>query len=132
MKIIFDNDEEKEKFFKAAGAGCHDEFSSMNCNKYKSCSECWADNVSYEIALHDPVKTRDGLLESIAYKFRDMGIPAHIVNIEPGCVERNVWGKIEKGRKLCRDCSATYDFHCPCTATKRMSFHIKKEVSDDQ
>ena len=53
MKIIFDNDEEKEKFFKDAGAGCHDEFNSMNCNKYKSCSECWADNVPYEIKKPD-------------------------------------------------------------------------------
>lgn len=128
MKIIFDNEKEMKKFFDAAGcSGCHDIFNSMNCNKYEKCSDCWADNVPYEIALHDPVKTRKGLLEGIAHKFRDMGVPTYISKIEPGCIERNVWGKIEKGHKLCRDCSATYDSHCPCNATKRMAFHIEEE-----
>lgn len=41
------------------------------------------------------------------------------IKIGRGCNERNVWGKIERGPKLCKDCGATYDSHCVCHATKK-------------
>jgi hypothetical protein len=51
------------------------------------------------------------------------------VRIESGCSERNIWGNIETGKKLCRDCGATYESHCVCTAVKKRKFLVvdKKE-----
>lgn len=48
---------------------------------------------------------------------------------EPGCMERNIWGKLEKGMLLCKDCGHTYDSKCRCTAVKKMTFEVK-EVED--
>ena len=44
------------------------------------------------------------------------------IKLEPGCTERNIWGQKETGRRLCKDCGATYESHCVCNATKKKRF----------
>lgn len=46
------------------------------------------------------------------------------LKIEPGCIERIVWGKKETGKKLCKDCGATYESHCVCSAVKKKKFLV--------
>lgn len=47
-----------------------------------------------------------------------------MLKIRKGCIERNIWGQTEKGRKLCIDCGATYESHCVCNATKKRRFLV--------
>lgn len=51
-------------------------------------------------------------------------------SIERGCTERNVWGKKETGRRLCSDCSATYESHCVCNATKKKILLVFKKKGE--
>lgn len=46
---------------------------------------------------------------------------------KPGCVERNVWGKVEHGVKLCENCSATYESKAICNATIKKIFRVDNE-----
>lgn len=42
-----------------------------------------------------------------------------------GCTERNNWnGKIDTGLALCKNCGATYESHCVCSAVNGPSFCI--------
>jgi hypothetical protein len=52
------------------------------------------------------------------------------IAIEPGCIERCIWGEKETGKQLCRDCGATYESHCVCNATKRRTFVILNNRKD--
>lgn len=54
-------------------------------------------------------------------KLGDLG---SVFKIETGCTERNVWGKLETGKRLCRDCGATYESHCICHAVKKKLFVV--------
>lgn len=63
MKIIFDSEEEKKRFFEEMAridGPCPRNLGVRNsCPIDLRCSEeCWEDCILYEIALHDPVKTR--------------------------------------------------------------------------
>jgi hypothetical protein len=48
------------------------------------------------------------------------------VKLEPGCDERNVWGKKETGQLLCKNCSATYESKAICQAVERKYFLVKE------
>ena len=45
---------------------------------------------------------------------------------EPGCMERNIWGKIERGKLLCKDCGHTYDSKAVCSAVKKRRFLVEE------
>lgn len=44
---------------------------------------------------------------------------------EPGCMERNIWGRYEKGKNLCKDCGATYESKCVCHAVEKIYFPVE-------
>lgn len=46
---------------------------------------------------------------------------------EPGCMERNIWGRYEKGKRLCKDCGATYESKCVCNAVEKVYFPVEDE-----
>lgn len=41
-----------------------------------------------------------------------------------GCIKRNVWGKEEKGIRMCDECGATYDSKCICQSINGQNFVI--------
>lgn len=49
------------------------------------------------------------------------------LKILSGCTERNVWGKKETGRRLCKDCGATYESRCICHAVKKKKFLVLED-----